>query len=94
MFGLAHGLAGSGAVIVLLVAAATSLRAQFGYLVAFGVGTIVGMSIVSGVTGALTGAMAAGATARGARWALRLRVGAALASAVVGVMLGWSVMSA
>jgi hypothetical protein len=37
-FGIAHGLAGSGAVIVLLVAAATSVREQFTYLLAFGLG--------------------------------------------------------
>ena len=51
---------------------------------------LVGMSLVSGLTGALSGA----ASARGAYWTLRIRLGAALASAVAGVMLGWSVVSA
>ncbi len=86
-FGVAHGLAGSGAVVVLLVAAASTVRGQLGYLAAFGIGTVVGMSIVS----LLTGAVSAMAAARNVRVAQHIRVGAALASSVVGVMLGWSV---
>lgn len=86
-FGIAHGLAGSGAVVVLLVASATTVQRQFGYLAAFGVGTIAGMSLVS----LLTGAVSALAAARNLRVAQRIRIGAALASSVVGLMLGWSV---
>lgn len=86
-FGVAHGLAGSGAVVVLLVAAASTVRGQLGYLAAFGVGTVVGMSMVSLLTGAVSGI----ASARNVRVAQHIRVGAALASSVVGVMLGWSV---
>ncbi|MBK6488784.1 MAG: hypothetical protein IPF98_18490 [Gemmatimonadetes bacterium] len=86
-FGVAHGLAGSGAVVVLLVAAASTVQAQLGYLAAFGVGTVAGMSTVSLLTGAVSGL----AAARNVRAAQHIRVGAALASAVVGVMLGWSV---
>lgn len=84
-FGIAHGLAGSGAVVVLLVAASSSRPAQFGYLAAFGVGTMAGMSVVS----LLTGAVSAMAAARNGRVAQRIRVGAALASSLAGVMLGW-----
>lgn len=86
-FGIAHGLAGSGAVIVLLVASATTVRGQFGYLSAFGLGTIAGMSLVS----LLTGTVSALAAARNLRLAQRIRIGAALASSVVGILLGWSV---
>ena len=84
-FGVAHGMAGSGAVVVLLVAAASSIQAQFGYLAAFGLGTVAGMSTVSFLTGAVSGL----AAARSDRVASRIRVGAALASSLVGVMLGW-----
>ncbi len=88
-FGLAHGLAGSGAVIVLLVAAATSVREQFTYLFAFGVGTVGGMCIVSLLVSGLAGM----AVTRSKHWAMSIRVVAATASAVVGVMLGWSVLT-
>ncbi|MCC6927480.1 MAG: sulfite exporter TauE/SafE family protein [Gemmatimonadaceae bacterium] len=84
-FGVAHGMAGSGAVIALLVAAASSVEAQFGYLAAFGLGTVAGMSMVS----LLTGAVSALAAARSARVARHIRIGSALASSLVGVMLGW-----
>lgn len=89
VFGIAHGLAGSGAVLVFLVAAATSIGDQMGYLVAFGVGTIAGMSLVSGLTGLLAGA----AAGRGARWTIRIRVGAAAASTLAGAVLGWGVVA-
>lgn len=88
-FGVAHGLAGSGAVIVLLVAAATTVRAQFMYLGAFGIGTIGGMCIVS----LLVSSMAGMAIGRSKHWALSIRLAAATASMVVGVMLGWSVLN-
>lgn len=88
-FGIAHGLAGSGAVIVLLVAAATSLREQATYLGAFGLGTMAGMSGVSLLTGVVTSAVAR----THERAALGLRVGAAIASTAVGLMLGYSTLS-
>lgn len=87
-FGIAHGLAGSGAVIVLLVAAASTIRAQMVYLMAFGIGTIGGMCVVSLLVSGLAGL----AVAKSRHWATSIRVIAAMASAVVGVMLGWSVM--
>ena len=88
-FGVAHGLAGSGAVIVLLVAAATSVREQFTYLFAFGVGTVGGMCVVSLVVSGMAGL----AVSRSTHWARSIRVLAATASMVVGVMLGWSVLT-
>lgn len=86
-FGVAHGLAGSGAVVVLLVASSSTRAGQLGYLLAFGVGTIAGMSLVS----LLTGAVSTLAAARNLRVAQQIRVGAALGSAIVGSILGWSV---
>ena len=46
-FGIAHGLAGSGAIAALLVAAAPTATARVAYFLAFGMGTIVGMLGVS-----------------------------------------------
>ena len=85
---LACGLAGSGAVVVLLVAASTQLREQISYLVAFGVGTIAGMSLVSMMTGVAANA-AAQRHHRAGQW---IRVGAACVSVVIGVMLGAEVV--
>jgi high-affinity nickel-transport protein len=88
-FGIAHGLAGSGAVIVLLVAASSRRDEQLGYLLAFGVGTIAGMGLVSLLTGAVTGAVRrrhAGA----ARW---VRIGASVASIAIGLLLGVEVLT-
>ncbi len=88
-FGVAHGLAGSGAVIVLLVAASSRRDEQLGYLLAFGVGTIAGMGLVSLLTGAVTGVVGrrhAGA----ARW---VRLGASVASIAIGLLLGAEVLS-
>src|SRR6266536_5464297 len=46
-FGLLHGLAGSAAILVLLVAAAPTRTAQLAYFLAFGAGTLLGMLLVS-----------------------------------------------
>src|SRR2546430_17659039 len=46
-FGVAHGLAGSGAIAALLVAAAPDASARIAYFAAFGLGTIIGMLAVS-----------------------------------------------
>lgn len=87
-FGVLHGLAGSGAVIVLLVAASPNAREQTFYLLAFGVGTIVGMSLVSALSGITTNAV-------GRRHTIALhylRLGAAGLSVVVGILLGSGVI--
>jgi ABC-type nickel/cobalt efflux system permease component RcnA len=82
-FGLLHGLAGSAAILVLLVAAAPTRAAQLGYFVSFAVGTMVGMLAVSVSLASLVRL----ASARGARWATLLHVGSAAASVVVGLLL-------
>src|SRR5437867_11256015 len=46
-FGLLHGLAGSAAILVLLVAAAPTRTAQLEYFLAFAAGTMIGMLVVS-----------------------------------------------
>jgi len=88
-FGIAHGLAGSGAIAVLLVAAAPSAGLRVAYFTAFGAGTILGMLSVTLTMGALVRF----AAERGTRWATVLHVGSALVSVVVGVGLAWSVVA-
>lgn len=88
-FGLLHGLAGSAAVLLLLVAAAESRALQLAYFLAFGFGTLVGMMAV---TLALATAVRL-ASQRGERWATVLHLTAATASIGVGLMLGWRVVT-
>jgi len=87
-FGIAHGLAGSGAIAVLLVAAAPTAGLRAAYFAAFGAGTIVGMLAVSLTLGALVRL----ASERGARWATLLHVGAACVSVLAGVVLAQRVL--
>ena len=89
-FGIAHGLAGSGAIAALLVAAAPDTSTRIAYFAAFGAGTIVGMLGVS-LTLSVLVRLAAG---RGARWATMLHVGAAVGSVAAGVILAQQVISA
>lgn len=88
-FGLLHGLAGSAAVVVLLVAAAPGVALRVAYIAAFGIGTIVGML---GVSLALGFAVRL-ASGRGVRWAERLHLGAASASVIAGVVLAGDVIT-
>ncbi len=82
-FGLLHGLAGSAAVLLLVVAAAPTRGVQLAYLAAFGGGTALGMLVV---TLSLAGLVRL-ASRRGAQWAAVLHLSSAVASVVVGVML-------
>jgi len=88
-FGIAHGLAGSGAIAALLVAAAPDAATRIAYFAAFGAGTIVGMLGVSLTLSVLVRF----AAERGARWAIILHVGAAAGSVVAGVILAQQVIS-
>jgi ABC-type nickel/cobalt efflux system permease component RcnA len=88
VFGISHGLAGSGAIAALLVAAAPDLISKLAYFAAFGLGTILGMLGVS-----LTLSYAVRLAARqGARWATLLHVGAAIGSVVLGLALAQQVI--
>src|SRR5213079_1711436 len=82
-FGLLHGLAGSAAILVLLVAAAPTRTAQLAYFVAFAAGTVIGMLAVS----ASLASVVRLASMRGARWATLLHLGSAVTSVVVGLVL-------
>ena len=82
-FGLLHGLAGSAAILVLLIATAPSRAAQLAYFLAFAVGTMIGMLGVSLSLAAIVRL----ASGRGAGWATALHMGAAVASVGVGCVL-------
>ena len=51
LIGLVHGLAGSGALTALVLATLPTTAARVAYLALFGLGSIVGMSALSGVLG-------------------------------------------
>jgi ABC-type nickel/cobalt efflux system permease component RcnA len=87
-FGVAHGLAGSGAIAALLVAAAPDGASRLAYFIAFGAGTMIGMLGVS-LTLAVLVRLAAD---RGTKWATVLHVGSALGSMVAGLALAWQVL--
>ena len=82
-FGLLHGLAGSAAILVLLVAAAPTRAAQLAYFLSFAAGTMIGMLAVSVSLASVVRL----ASTRRARWASVLHVGSALASVAVGLVL-------
>ena len=87
-FGIAHGLAGSGAIAALLVAAVPDTASRIAYFAAFGIGTIIGMLGVS-----LTLSMVVRAASRQSeRWASILHVGAAALSVVAGIVLAQQVI--
>jgi ABC-type nickel/cobalt efflux system permease component RcnA len=88
LFGIAHGFAGSGAIAVLLVAAAPDAASRLAYFAAFGAGTILGMLTVS-LTLTLVVRLA---SERGAKWATVLHVASACLSVVVGVALAQHVV--
>lgn len=89
-FGIAHGLAGSGAIAALLVAAVPDTMSRLVYFAAFSAGTIVGMLGVSLTLSVLVRF----AADRGARWATILHVWAAAGSVVAGVVLAQQVIAA
>src|SRR5256884_6499196 len=88
-FGLLHGLAGSAAILVLLVAAAPTRAAQLAYFVAFAIGTMIGMLAVS----VSLPSLARLASTRGARWATVLHPGRAAVGVAGGVALAGRVAS-
>jgi ABC-type nickel/cobalt efflux system permease component RcnA len=89
-FGLLHGLAGSAAILALLVAAAPTRPAQLAYFAAFAIGTMIGMLAVSvSLAGVVRLASGRG---RSARWAKALHLGSAVTSVVVGLALAGRVV--
>lgn len=90
--GVVHGLAGSGALTALAVAAMSSRAAALAYIIAFAIGSIAGMAGVSGVVGASLGGVVSRPRARAAllasAGALSVVVGLAWALAIAVTSLG------
>jgi hypothetical protein len=83
--GLVHGLAGSAAVALLVLATVREPLWGCAYLLVFGLGTLIGMALVT-TTYALP--VAAIAHRGGGRW---LRVASGVLSLAFGLWLGWQV---
>jgi hypothetical protein len=88
--GLLHGVAGSGALVVLLVAAAPTFPARVAYVAAFGAGSTAGMLLVS----LAVSAAARWAVRGGAGFTTALHVSTAGASVVAGVLLAGRTLGA
>jgi ABC-type nickel/cobalt efflux system permease component RcnA len=87
-FGLIHGLAGSGALVVILATTAGSGMEQLAYFLPFGLGTVGGMLVVSTATYGLARLAARRRLRHGRDWPRRLRLATALLSIAIGCWLG------
>ncbi len=85
--GLVHGLAGSAAVALLVLATISDARWALAYLALFGVGTLIGMAIITAV---LALPFRSGRLAS-SRWPNALRVGAGVLSLGFGLMLMYEI---
>lgn len=83
-FGFLHGLAGTGALAAMVLASMPTLRSGLLYITVFGVGSIVGMTVLAGVLGA-----ALQNIARGGRTRVALQAAAGALSLVLGVVWVW-----
>lgn len=81
--GIVHGLAGSAAVALLVLATIRETLPAFAYLLMFGIGTILGMMVVT----LLLAAPTLYATDRVRRWRSGVRVAAGALSIVFGILL-------
>ena len=85
LVGLIHGAAGSAGLLALTVAATQDPLVAVGYVVVFGLGSILGMAALS-----LVAAWPLGAAERRAKW---IHGGLSLGAAILAVALGIDVMS-
>jgi high-affinity nickel-transport protein len=83
--GMVHGMAGSAAVVLLVLATVSDSRVALAYLTLFGLGTVAGMVIVTGMI-ALPASMAMARVRNARRWLT-------VASGVVSVVLGFLLAS-
>ncbi len=89
LIGMMHGLAGSAAVALLVLATVTDTRLALLYLAVFGVGTTLAMT----ATSALMALPLMGASSQGERMRTRFVVASGVASIAVGVWLAFSLVS-
>ena len=81
--GMVHGMAGSAAVVLLVLATVRDSMWAFGYLLLFGLGTVLGMVIVTAII-AVPAAIAVRRVRNARRW---LTLASGVASVVLGVAL-------
>ena len=81
--GMVHGMAGSAAVVLLVLATVRETLWAFAYLTLFGLGTVAGMVIETGVN-AVPAALAVSRVRHARRW---LTLASGVASVVLGVLL-------
>jgi high-affinity nickel-transport protein len=81
--GMVHGMAGSAAVVLLVLATVRQSAMAFAYLVLFGLGTVIGMVIVTAIIAA-PAALAVSRVRNARRW---LTLASGVASVMLGVML-------
>lgn len=77
--GLLHGAAGSAGLLVLTVAAASSIAQALGYFALFGLGSLAGMALLSAVA-----SYPLGLIGRGAGW-MQTATGLAIGALALGV---------
>jgi high-affinity nickel permease len=81
--GMVHGMAGSAAVVLLILATVRDSMWAFAYLTLFGLGTVVGMVIVTAII-AVPAALAVRRVRNARRW---LTLASGVASVVLGLLL-------
>jgi len=81
--GMVHGMAGSAAIVLLVLATVTDPYWALAYLILFGTGTVVGMIIVTGII-AVPASLALARVRNARRW---LTLASGVASVVLGVLL-------
>ncbi len=87
--GLVHGLAGSGALTAMAVAAIPAVSAQLLFMAAFGIGAAVGMALVAGVAG-----HAMARLVRNTRTLAAVTAASGATAVIVGVCWAWPALSA
>ncbi len=90
LVGIMHGMAGSAALVLLTLSTISSLWLGFAYMLLFGLGSVIGMAILSCAI-----ALPLRFTAGRLTWAFRgLTAGVGAATVVLGVSIAWRVASA
>jgi ABC-type nickel/cobalt efflux system permease component RcnA len=88
LVGAVHGLAGSAPLVVLVLATLPTLLLGLAYLLIFGLGSILGMGLMSGLLGAPLAV-----AGRRVQWLSRaVRVAAGLGSLLLGLVLAWRIV--
>ena len=87
LIGLMHGLAGSGALTALVMAELPTASARLTYIALFGAGSVVGMSLLTGLAGVPLMKLA-----RAPRLAAALLLFTGFVSTAIGAWWGWGAM--